>query len=201
MALADFEFYPSVKTWSPIDIDSGNVLSNGNLTVTRGPAQVYSGIRSYMRKSAGKYYWEILFTSGDVQDVWLGIANIAYNIDTALGADNHNSFGAILSNGVAYFAGGVIGNFSSSTFSPGDVCCLALDLTNSKLWLRRNNTSWNNTSDDPATNTGGYDISSIATPIFAAAALYGDNGATDVITANFGGTSYAYTPPSGFNNL
>lgn len=75
---------------------------------------------------------------------------------------------------------------------------LAIDFVNLKLWARKNGGPWDaHGGDNPATNTGGVDISAFAGqdmfPFFAT-----ENATIAEVTANFGASAFAYTPPFGF---
>lgn len=71
-------------------------------------------------------------------------------------------------------------------------------MTTPAIWFRLNDGEWNgDPSADPATQTGGFDISSITAPYIPF--LSGSNGfgGEFVLTANFGASAFAYTAPSG----
>jgi hypothetical protein len=90
--------------------------------------------------------------------------------------------------------------FWSSTAGT-NVLQLAVDLDNKQLWIALSTIStqpWNgSTTADPATNVGGFDISAIVPgPIYA----YGNFLPVAPLTANFGASAYAFTPPSGFGD-
>jgi hypothetical protein len=52
-------------------------------------------------------------------------------------------------------------------------------------------------SDDPGSGAGGFATGLGGTAVFPAVATF---VAGQVWTANFGGSAYAFTPPSGFGN-
>src|SRR5262249_52287183 len=81
----------------------------------------------------------------------------------------------------------------------GAVICIAVDVSAALIWFRVGAAGqWNASGTaNPATGVGGFSISSITSAgIFAlwAAATYGP----DAGTANFGGSAFVGTPPSGF---
>lgn len=170
----------STTTWNPADKNANMNLSGGDLTAARAAGTGDSGVRAIASASTGKKYWEVTIntlvsTGGDFAPA--GIANSTWNL-TFIGAS-----------GSAGFTG-------SSGFVAGEVACVAVDLDARKLWARRNGGSWQ-PSGDPAAGTGGTDISAITGALFAA--VFQKNGG-DSMTANFGGSAYSQTPPSGYGN-
>jgi hypothetical protein len=199
---------PTFTTWNPAEKSSNIGLSGSNLIATNSSTAFFEGVRSVASHSTGKYYWEITINSdrtGHIMEI--GVANGTWPLTsgsgTDLGSDN---------DGVGF--SGVFLKLNSSTsfiqdFAQFDIVGIALDLTNSKLWFVTITggvaSNWNNSgTDNPATNTGGFDISTMnAGPYFAAATCktVGTN-----ITANFGASTYAIVAalgsvPSGFVNL
>ena len=64
------------------------------------------------------------------------------------------------------------------------------------IWIRKNNGNWNNDpSANPTTNTGGYTLTGIGVPVVPFG-VADNNG----VLFNFGASSFAQTPPSGFTN-
>ncbi|MEJ2435467.1 MAG: hypothetical protein P8Y53_20805, partial [Pseudolabrys sp.] len=77
------------------------------------------------------------------------------------------------------------------------VMCCAVDLDNRRIWFRKNNGYWNYSSTaDPATNSGGFDISAIMGLGVWPFVTSGVNGAA--CTFNFGDSAFAQAVPSGF---
>jgi len=180
-------------TWNPADSGASFILTNGNLTATAtNPPFSALGGRTVAGKSAGKYYFEIhidSFTSGNIQ---VGIATSTWDEDSTM---LNTTVGAIIrSDGVGGYNSSNFG--SGLTFVTGDVFGVAVDFTNSKIWFRQNGGSWDGTTDDPATNTGGTSIAGFATPAFACAWLNGAN--TIAVTARFASGSWGFAAPSGF---
>jgi len=81
-----------------------------------------------------------------------------------------------------------VSNLRSTAPSQGDTISVALDLDNDKVWFGRNG-SWDN--GDPATNTGGYSLTSGLT--WSLCVQGGNNVCVYTLPA-----SNAYTIPSGF---
>ena len=184
-------------TWNPSDKSASITLSNGNLTAADGSTGDM-GVRGTTSKSSGKYYAE--FTTGATYsggDTGLGIASSSATL-SSVGNTTSGCFAAFASAGTIYFNGASQGT-GIGAIGAGQVVCMAIDMDNKRGWLRLNTGNWNGfVSGDPATNTSGIDISSLFTsnaafPLWCANV----NGAS--VTANFGGSAFTYTPPSGFS--
>lgn len=175
-------------TWNPADKSAGLTLSGGNLVGTS--SSNYDGARSVASASSGKKYWEVVSTVN--LDNYPGVAN---------GSAAFSVFG-FNANSLSWTVGGQVWINSSTvataqSWTSGDVLGFALDIGNARLWVRKGAGNWNNDAGaDPTTNTNGIDVSSLSTPLYAAASA-GTNG---VITSNFGGSAYANAAPSGFGN-
>lgn len=141
-----------------------------------------------------KAYWETLIVAIPATAGFaVGIANAA-EITTDgqyLGGLGNNSIGA-------YDDGNVFLNDTSvgtiMTLAAGDNMGIALDRPNNKIHFRKNGGNWNNTTDNPTTNTGGFDISAITGALFAAMNLDGADSATGL----FSRRSWLYAPPQSF---
>jgi hypothetical protein len=185
----------SVVTWNPLDKAAAVTLSNSDLSAqgTSGTGSI--AVRATTSRASGKYYFEVRLTVS-LQNVGPGIAlataNVA-NSSTIVGECLAN-----LSNG-AVFVNSTVNQGSVGTYAVNDTCCVAVDLTNQKIWFRKNAGNWdNNVAHDPATNAGGFGISfRSSNPVFPLALFSGST--TSVLTANFGGTAFAQTPPAGFS--
>jgi hypothetical protein len=183
----------STTTWDPANNGTGHTLSNGNLTVTGSGTNAIT--RSVAGHTSGKYYYEATTTQGS--NAILGGCSAAATLNSAYISIDSNSMG-VLSNG-AVIGGGTtpVGtSFNSGTHVIG----VAIDLDNKKFWCRVDGGNWNGSgTDDPATNTGGVALPSGMTSgtIYAAVTLAGSG---DNFTANFGGSAYGTTAPSGFGN-
>ena len=81
----------------------------------------------------------------------------------------------------------------------GNTVCMAVDLGTKQIWFRVNGGNWNNSGTaNPDTPTGGLIFTITAGPFAAKWNSFGTTG--DAVTANFGGTAYAFTKPSTFGN-
>jgi hypothetical protein len=181
----------SYVTWN-VSTGTNITLSNGNLTAaaaTNAAAQV----RGSSSKLTGKYYFEVTCNATG-QNSGVGISTASPGGTTLV--PNLSAF-LNVANGAVFINGGNAGSASAET-TPGDVTCVAVDLTNQRIWFRRNNGVWN-TAGDPVTNTGGFDISSIFTSV-AAFPIVTFTGTGLSHMANFGATAFTQALPSGFTS-
>lgn len=127
----------------------------------------------------------------DAVDIFIGVSNQT---------DQYRSTNTL---NVAYIkiaTGGDIGQASTGGTGSGTLTGatggIAIDTVNEKFWLRNADGSW--WEGDPNTPTGGTDFSSLSyTDLYLATA--NDNGSTNKnITFNFGSSSFAHTPPTGY---
>lgn len=180
-------------TWNPADLSAGISLSNGNLTAT-GPGSD-SGVRSTTSRTSGLLYCELTasspFTGGDTG---AGIASAGASL-TGIGGAGVGGIVAFNS-GSTYYNGSfqfTVGAMAAKTL------CMSINLTAMRAWLRLNGTGNynNNGTADPATNTGGLDISAVFGSN-AAFLLFCCNGNGSNVTINATGP-FTYTVPSGFS--
>lgn len=164
-----------LTNWNPSDKAAGITLSGGNLIVSG--ANISASVRSAFSVSAGKWYWEIT-TSADFFSA-VGVGKAAANINYYVGGDI-NSWG-YSNQGYGYHndTGNIIGPSFTS-----EVLGVALDMDAGTLKYYLNG----------VLTTAGF--SGITGTVFAM--VSGVTGAaTGPITANFGSTAFAYTPPAG----
>jgi hypothetical protein len=188
--------YVAPTTFDPLNTGSDIVLSNGNLTATSNET-TDSITRATANSSSGKYYYEITITTVG-QNPQIGLVNSSVDAQTYFYlAYDGNSVG-LYATGNVYVGSSEVGY--GAVFSNGSIIGVAIDLGNQTIWFTNDGTTWNGSGgNNPATNTGGLNISSMLTsaPYYPAAGL---TVGPDVLTVNFGATSYAYTVPSGFGN-
>ena len=187
-------------------------LSEGNLQIVGNTTLNYYGfVSSTIGMSSGKWYAEFKkgtsgtnscdigitpnpMSNGSTGNDWLGSSTIAGSYSY----DGNN--GNIVTNGS--------GSAYGSSYTTGDIVSVALDLTNSKLYVAKNGT-WQN-SADPVAGSGGYSItavSSTASGVYFFA--FGDNAGTSgtgyaTVQANFGSPIYSansYTDGAGYGNF
>jgi hypothetical protein len=191
----------SFTTFDPANLAPGNVLSNGDLTVTvSSSVSTYQVARSVTSHSSGKYYYEVTanLIMANYSDV--GITTSGAPLNMAIGSTGSNSSGAFDA------VSGFFYNNSASGTTPGwaqgDTIGIAVDVGAQLIWLRNTSSpsTWNaGGSANPATGVGGISISSVTGALYAAVSIYSLSIATQ-LTANFGAASYAASAPSGFGN-
>lgn len=198
-------------TWSTTNKNAHITLSNGNLTATNDATRDinYAG-RSDTSFSTGSKYWEEHVDQDNGSSIAIGIANSSETYPD-------NQFLGLTANSVASYTDGntycnsviVSGGGGINNATTGDTFCYAVIAgASAKLWIRVNGGNWNNAaigSQNPATNTGGIDIAALGFTgaIFPAMNTLFLTGATPAgaLTANFGATAFAFTPPAGFVGL
>ena len=184
--LNPFAFLSGQPTWNSADKDSDITLSNGDLTAT---AAGQGGVRSVSSIAAGLRYVEAPWvTINGGSNGRFGIANASFTITGAPGGDTNSwciqGDGDKITNNTPASYG--------TSFSNGDVCMLAINLTSGKLWFGKAGTWFN--SGDPAagTNEAYSGLSGTLYLVFGRA-----SGSDRAITLGSVG-SYAHTTPSGF---
>jgi hypothetical protein len=183
----------AATTWNPADKNADLNLTNSDLTVTEGGAAgSYRSIRSVGSfTSSEKICFEAVIDVNTL-NCCLGLMNAADGLNTYVGQGT-GGVSIVLSSGLILITGGVGPTYQTS--SAGQTVRVAYDGPNAKMWFQTNGGNWNNDvigNQNPATNTGGLDVSGLAAgPYYAAATLYNQN---DALTANFNPSS----PPSGF---
>lgn len=157
------------------DMGAGNVLTNGNLTVTNTSV---SGIRATHGKSSGKWYWEVRLDSGNVA-THIGVSNRDFLITSFDGKNNHwRSWYVGSSNrypeGTPYGTPWIVGN----------IIGVALDLDNGTLEFYKNGASMG------ISHTNVKELGEVYPTI------YGVSTTSKTVTVNFGATPFAYSIPS-----
>jgi hypothetical protein len=174
-------------------LDRGAIdLSAGNLTFQRTSSTAdWEHSRSTIQlPSSSKWYWECRFNSGTNDGIFNGVTTAAANLTSDFAPGTYAGF-----YGYSSFGGGVLNNNSSSTLgsslSNGDVIMIAVDTTNTNLWIGVNGT-WLG-SGNPATNTNAS-IGSIPAGVFPTCG----SRSTGNGSVNFGQQPFVYTPPTNF---
>ena len=187
---------PVTLTWNPADKNVGITLSGGNLTATvGGSAQL---VRATGSDTTALCYYEV--AASQRSSNWsTGFALASLSVSTTYLGATFASVGVLPADGI-YINNSL--KVALPSYTLGNAMGIAYDGTHQKIWARMAAAgNWNNDvigNQNPATNTGGVDISGLtAGALFPAfdATTSGDNA-----TANFGGSAYTGTPPSGFGN-
>lgn len=179
--------------WNPTAKDTSITLSSNNLVAT-GTVNGANYVRSVKSLPTGqKIYFEIKVTTyGGNNSVIPGIGDTtrSLNAATQLGVGSGNEYGYRSIDG--NFQNMNSGPGTGSTFTTGDVIGVAYDDSTGNLWWAKNNT-WQ-LSGNPATNTNPIFTVAAGITYYAAVTI----GNSSVVTANFGGSSFTYSPPAGF---
>ena len=193
----------SIAGWDAATI-TAVMLSGGNLVATNvGTTSVDQGARvaSTSGNTSGKYYFEATFTTltaGGDYGVGIGTPASSY---LGMGQTGGVTGNMLFRSGNIYSAGTLQGGSSLAARSNGDVIGIAVDLDNRRVWFRvAPSGNWNNSGTaNPATNTGG-----VVTPAgtMVPFCTFGGAGGTadNVLTANFGASTFTGAVPSGFTS-
>jgi hypothetical protein len=170
----------AIVTWNPIGKGSNNTLSNNNLTVY-GVSSNWSESSCKATKgvSTGKYYWEIKTDTAGLGSVGVSDESFLNSTATFL-AENTCSY---LWTGQISFRSTTVTNVSA--YINGDIIGVALNLVDNEISFYKNNVFQYKITNIRSKMTGNiYPTDSFA------------NGGKH--TANFGGTSFSYEPPTGY---
>jgi hypothetical protein len=168
-------------TWNPADKHADVVLSGGNLIATIGGVSNWYNARSTSdgAKSTGKWYYEITLTAGVECFIGIGTSSQSLALGAYLGG-SAESWGYYSGSGAVYHSGGTSG--ARSTWTTGDVIGVAYDGTADTVSFYKNGVL------EGAAETG------VTGTFYPMVSLF--NGAS--VTANFGASTWAYDPPSGY---
>lgn len=176
------------------DKDADITLSGGDLTATRAAGTGPSAVRSTNSHSgSGKYYFEVKRSniSTPSSAAIIALATPSYVLTDQAGQVDEESVG-FYADGLVWFDGG--SSDLSIPIADEEWAGIAFDAATGDIWIR--NSSGYAVSGDPAggTNPSLSGLSALKSWL-AAVQLY-DGG--DEAVANFGGSAFAYTIPSGF---
>ena len=185
---------------NPLNAASGLTVSDGNLKIAASAGGSKFVNSSITFPSSGAYYAELTFANASTNLIGqtIGIALGSRSLTAAYNAVGSYHFyasntGSLLSNGTE--TGGL------SAISANEVFQVAVDVTNSKMWIGRSNVWYNSTGGTTGNPSTG------ANPTFTAAfANYFvfagfDTGSAVSANINFGQRPFTYTPPTGFRAL
>lgn len=191
--------------WDSVTKASGVTLSGSNLTATRNGGN-QQGVRCTRINTGKKAYAE--FTLSTVNNAVIAVIDASAVING--GNWTPHSFGGA-NNSHACSLIPMYGHIDyNATFSTdalpdcvnGDKIQVCHDAPNGKVWFRRNNTgNWmpGGATADPATNTGGMNVSAMTGDTYFALQFLSSGSGS--VVANFGGSAFAYTPPTGFGAI
>lgn len=183
----------TVATYASLNSSDSLNCSVSGLTVT---GSGNGGVRTFESYSSGQYYYEMTATTINGNDCGLGMSIGSASLASLVSNGTNGAIAFNFASGTIYINGSAQGT-TLGAWSNGDVICVALDVTNKKIWFRKNAGNWDNIGgDNPATNTGGYSLSALAYPYYGLVTC----SSSGVLTANFGATSFAQAVPSGFTS-
>lgn len=203
----------SAATFDPSNSDSHITLSNGNLTATSSGGGAGTNVAITRSRNGLKFYCEATITTmAGTAEVGVITASGGGGAVT-LGGNSTVVSGVNLpfANGITYVQDGTVYRAGSTVmtilpFTSGNTIAMAMDTVNQAVWFNRySGGSWgnwnNNSSANPGANVGGISAGTLFNltnmSILAVANLYTSG---DSWTANFGGSAYLGTPPTGFGN-
>ena len=170
---------------------TNDTFSNGNNTVVTGSST--TGSKATFVINTGKFYWEVKVISktAGIDEYLVGIVgseSVATNNFVGQGSDGYGYYGA---------SGAMYNNAASSSYgasyTAGDILGVALDCTNSKLYISKNGAY--QASGNPTAGSGGLTIvAPSATGLggyYPSATLWNTNSAT--FSYNFGNGTFGTT--------
>lgn len=194
----------TVTTWNPSDKNVGCTLSNGNLTAVGNGSGTGNTLaaRATSSLNSGMIYVEAQSDNlgGGLGFNQIGLANSSASFSNTMGSDT-NSLSWNMNSGDVQYNNGVIQSGIPLNTAFTDICQMAIDFTNKKLWCRTNTNNWNGSATaNPALNLGGTDISALLTGqqlflSFGVNTLEGQG-----VTMNFGASAFTESVPVGFNS-
>jgi hypothetical protein len=177
-------------------------LSGGNLVATNtGTTSADQGARvaTASGKTSGKYYFEITYTTINDSGIWMGAGTTASTY-SGMGGGGGVTGVIMRRSSDVYSNGSTLTSVMWGNASAGQTIGIAVDLDNRRLWYRRNAGDWNNNATySPTTNVGGWTIPAGTMVPFVAFGGFSGGGSGNVVTANFGASTFVAAAPSGFN--
>jgi len=180
-------------TWNPVSnprIASGTAylptFSNGNTTVNQANATYYTGTKSSIGVSAGKWYLEAKCSAVGSQ-AFIGLAP-------------DDDYGEIQETYLYENDGQINGSAYGNTYTTGDIIQIAFDADNGAVWFGKNGT-WENSatqSEIEAGTTTNAGITGLSMTKFYHFATKGYNGST--FQANFGNGKFGTTSLASSNS-
>lgn len=190
------------STWNPSDKDASITLSNGNLTAT-GTTAAYRSARGTDAYSTGKYHVEFrMDNAANWGAASAGLAASTAPLNNYLGLAGGKSLGTYRATGplaIIYFNEAHQYTFSTQSMANGSVVAFEIDFGGGLLWAALDADNWNNSGTaNPATGTGGFDISAIlaAGPMFPAMTSNANN---DAVTLRTKAADFTRAVSSGFS--
>ena len=177
-------------TWNPSDKSANVTLIGSNLVAYAGPT-TFGAVRANVDLTAGQWYWEVTYTTlpnpGYVMAAGIGVMDAGTLSDGSFGFHNApvlTQSGPRTTAGDCYTASTLTGNVG--TIAASNVISFWYDADAGRMQVRKNGGAWQNLGRRVAlTEDGWYPMAQLSR-----------NGR---VTANFGASTFAYTPPHGVN--
>lgn len=183
------------KTTMSSIFNNGVTISDGGLTTSSGTLNDYvvatQGIPSSGDLST--CYWEV-----SVDTVGNSFIGISRNGQLGVSLWQATDQGVAIDKAGAIYASGATSD-SMASYTTSDVIMVAVNNLLKKIWFGKNG-AWHST-DNPATNIGGYDYSSDITTDVVLPAVGLGAAATTTHTLHFEKSTWTYSAPAGFFEL
>lgn len=187
--------------WNPADTAEGT-LSTDFLTFSANAGNAHSMVRGPSGYNSGKRYFEVSFNSIGV--VFNCCAGVCLLTTTVANIESGTGLHAAL---IMHYGFGNQGQANGSSLwqdalAPGmGIAGFAVDLDAQLLWMRPSPAAaWNDDgAADPATGTGGIDISFFGAALVTPFAQGGNSAAPPVWILNTGQSAFTGAVPSGFD--
>ena len=182
-----------VVTFDPAKTQSGQTLSNGNLTIsaTTAPSGANRGTQSTTSHSTGKFYVEFTDNNGTgslANALFPGVCDSSCN--GVLSTATNYTYGN-WDNGYGLLNGNIDQTLGAGNFYvAGDVISVALDCASGGAPIIK---FYKNNALVMSFTGSGW-----TAPYFIFAAAYSSNSTLARGTMNFGATSFSFSPPSGY---
>jgi hypothetical protein len=183
---------------NPVNAASGLTVNDGNLKIAASAGGSKFVNSSIALPASGAYYAEITCGNATTNLIGqsIGVQAASRGLTSAQNAANAYLFygtnaGVLVSNTVTTASG-------LSAISANEVFQIAVDVTNSRMWIGRSNVWYNSTGGTTGNPSTG------ANPTFTAAFvdyfIYSGFDTSSAVSANFnfGQRPFTYTPPTGF---
>jgi hypothetical protein len=183
---------------NPLDAATGLTINDGNLKLGASAGGSKFVRSSFALPASGAYYAEITFANASSASIGetIGICTASRSLTAA-----NNAAGAYLfyaSAGAVLFSNGTQTATGLTTIAANELFQVAIDVTNSKMWIGRTNVWYNSTGGTTGNPSTG------ANPTFTGAFvdyfIYAGFDTTSAVTANinFGQRPFVGTVPTGF---
>jgi hypothetical protein len=194
-------------------------ISNSNLTISSDTSGAHKIVPATLPVSSGKWYFEMILDAGTPSNAYAAMGLIPYptpsnsyytNLPSSASGTNGFSWQTGTANTLTLWID-YDSTYRYVTINPitasanGDVMQIALDIDNNKIWVGRNNTWYDasgGSTGNPSTgaNPTAINVSRYISE-YGALVPFCSTGQSNTVTANFGQTAFAYTPPTGFKSI